>query len=40
MLDSFEFELCDICYRDADGHAFAPDMFGHPHAFCLDGEQS
>lgn len=35
----FEFELCAECLRDLDEHVIAPDMFGHPHAWCIVEEE-
>lgn len=36
IVDSFEYELCYECGQDLDQHVISPDMFGHPHVWCLN----
>lgn len=36
IYDRFEYENCDNCGRDADGHMVGTDVFGHGHAVCKE----
>jgi hypothetical protein len=35
LVEAFTYENCEECGQDAGGHVIGPDMFGHPHAWCL-----
>lgn len=40
LIDSFNYEFCDVCQKDLDRHIISPDMFGKPHLWCLDEEDT
>jgi hypothetical protein len=38
-IEIFEYEYCENCGYDVQRHSFVPGPFGHPHVFCLKGEE-
>ncbi len=37
-VDSFVYELCEVCGQDLGGHVVVPGPLGHPHLWCENGE--
>jgi hypothetical protein len=36
MIGAFNYQLCEHCGYDINGHSISPDPLGKPHLFCLD----
>lgn len=35
IVDSFRYELCELCGKDLNAHTIGPDPLGHAHVYCL-----
>jgi hypothetical protein len=35
IVEGFQYELCEQCSADIDGHLIGPDPLGNAHAYCL-----
>lgn len=40
LVESFSYEDCHECGKGIESHVISPDMFGHPHAWCKEGEKA
>lgn len=34
IVNSFRYELCELCHLDLNQHTIGPDPLGHAHLFC------